>query len=409
MKRIVLHIDANSAFLSWSAVKILKETGEDVREIPSVIGGDESKRKGIVVAKSIPSKKYGVLTGEPIFIAKQKCPQLRVIAGDYNLYCEMSDKMADIISEYSPKMQRYSIDECFLEYTGQEHIFGSGINVADLIRNRIKKELGFTVNVGVGENKLLAKMASELEKPDKTHTIFKNDIQNKMWPLDISELFMLGRSGQNSLRKIGVDTIGDLANLEKSLLINIFGNAKGNLMYEYSHGIDNSEVKLNGLIPIKSISNATTTVNNLESYEEIYKILLKLCDEVAYRLRIKSYSSSLISVTIKYDNFEKISKQKSLSVSIFSLYDIFCQAKELVNFLWNKNPVRAIGVCLSKFTQIDTTQQNFLKLEYQTKQEKIDVAADKMRIKYGDKFITRAAILDEKLTRVTPLNGIVVN
>ena len=194
MERIILHIDVNNAFLSWTAVKLLKEGYKtDIREIPSVIAGDEDTRHGIVLAKSPVAKKMGIKTAETLYQARKKCPNLQTFQADRKYYKEMSNKMFEYISKFSPTIEKFSIDECFVDLTGTHYLYNNIIELAYKIKDEIYKKFGFTVNIGIANNKLCAKMASDFEKPNKVHTLFNNEIPSKMWPLPIEELFMVGK------------------------------------------------------------------------------------------------------------------------------------------------------------------------------------------------------------------------
>ena len=235
MERQILHVDVNNAFLSWAAVERLKQ-GEslDIRTIPAIIGGDETRRAGIVLAKSMLAKKYGIKTGETIYSAKKKCPNLRVFPScEYRVYKEYSNKLYNMLLSYTDKIERFSVDECFLDMT--EYLMkDSLINKAYEISRRVKEEFGFTVNIGVAHNKLLAKMASDFEKPDKVHTLFENELGGKMWPLPISELFMLGKKTVPKLNSMGIEKIGDLARYDKEKIVKKFGK-HGLMMWEYAN------------------------------------------------------------------------------------------------------------------------------------------------------------------------------
>ena len=240
--RIILHIDVNNAFLSWTAIDRLKH-GEkiDIRERYAVIGGDEETRRGIVLAKSNLCKMRGVTTGESLYMARRKCPYLEVYKGNREVYKKYSDLMYEYLFEYTNVIERYSIDECFLDYTYSINLFGDPIKIAYKIKDDIKNKFGFTVNVGIGNNKLQAKMASDFSKPDKVHTLFEHEIKTKMWNLPIDDLFMLGRSSASKLRELGFKTIGDIACSDIDFLIKQF-KSHGKMMWEFANGIDNSEV-----------------------------------------------------------------------------------------------------------------------------------------------------------------------
>ena len=212
MAKIYFHVDVNSAFLSWSALKALQDGGTvDLRTIPAVVGGDETKRHGVVLAKSGPAKQYGIKTGESLFAARTKCPGLTVVPPDFDWYVQNSKALIQILNDYTPDVEQYSIDEAFLDMTGTEALFGPPLTAAHTIRRRVRRELGFTVNVGIAPNRLLAKMASDFQKPDKVHTLYLYEVEKKMWPLPVGELFGVGPSAAKKLNSCGIYTIGNLA------------------------------------------------------------------------------------------------------------------------------------------------------------------------------------------------------
>ena len=257
-KRVIFHVDANSAFLSWSAayrIKVLGET-EDLREVPSVVAGDKESRHSIILAKSVPAKKFGIQTGEPLFQALEKCPQLKVVPPDYPLYVEASRHFVEMLRQFSPQVQQYSIDEAWVDMTGTQRLWGSPRLAAERMRKRIWEELGFTVNIGISENKILAKMAGEFEKPDKVHTLFRDEITTKMWPLPIRELFSVGRATAERLEKANVHTIGDLANAPIAFVQTIVGVKMGKQIHDFANGIDNSPVSAEDEDP-KGYGNST--------------------------------------------------------------------------------------------------------------------------------------------------------
>ena len=217
---VIFHIDVNSAYLSWSAVHMLsKGYPTDLRTVDAAVGGDTSKRRGVILAKSIPAKRYHVRTGEPVTDALKKCPHLLLIPPDHDLYRQFSQEMRKILAEYSDDIRPYSIDECFMVYRpfpGDDH---SPVKAAHIIRQRIFNELGFTVNVGISTNFLLAKMASDFEKPNRVHTLFPEEIPEKMWPLPVEDLFMVGHAAAARLELLGIRTIGELAMEDKKVTV----------------------------------------------------------------------------------------------------------------------------------------------------------------------------------------------
>lgn len=395
MSRIIFHIDVNSAFLSWTAAERLKNGEEiDLRSIPSIVGGDRENRHGIVLAKSTPAKKYGIVTGEPIAMALRKCPDLVCVPPDFPLYSRNSKAMFAILSEYSDRIEQFSIDEGFLEYTGMEKLFGPPLEAAEKIRQRIKKELGFTVNIGVSCNKILAKMAGELEKPDKLITLFPEEIEKKLWPLPVEELFMVGRRTSPRLREIGIRTIGDLAKYPLPLLEKEF-KSYGRMLHAYANGIDDSPVvPENEAEEIKSIGNSTTTSFDVEDKETAYKILLALSETVSMRLRGHKLCAQEIAVTLKSYDFKVYSHQKQLMNAVDCTNAVYETAKEIFDEVWKKEPLRLLGVRAGKLCSEDYVQLSILEEDW-SKQKKADAAMDAIRLKYGKNTVRRSTFADD--------------
>ena len=298
MERLIFHVDVNSAFLSWEAAKRVKEGLPDLREIPSCIGGDPKLRRSIVVAKSIPAKKYGVTTGEPVALALRKCPDLVCVPGDFALYQRCSRAFKEICASYAPAMESFSIDEVFLDMTGTHLIYPDPVAVAHEIKDKIRDELGFTVNVGIGTNKLLAKMASDFEKPDKVHTLFPSEIPEKMWPLPVRDLLFLGKASEQRLLQEGIKTIGDMARSGEAEIRRILGEKAGHQLYRYANGIDDSPVRAERE-EAKGYSAETTVEEDLVTYEQALALLLAQCDVVAARMRRDGKKCSCVAVTYR--------------------------------------------------------------------------------------------------------------
>lgn len=389
MERQILHIDVNNAFLSWTAVEMLKENSNiDIRTIPAIIGGDETRRSGIVLAKSIKAKQFGIVTGETIYQAKRKCPRLQVFEGRYNKYKEYSDKLYNLLLEYTDKIERYSIDECFLDMT--DYLMNQRImDIAYQIKKRVKEELGFTVNIGVSNNKLLAKMASDFQKPDMVHTLYPNEISYKMWPLPVTELFMLGRKTAPKLQAMRIQTIGDLAKTEQIKLIKKFGK-HGNLMWEYANGIDKSEVNYKTEKP-KGIGNSTTLPIDISETEKIEKVLLVLTEHVAYRLRKYNMLANVVSVQIRTNEFKDYTHQGKLNNATCSTKIIYEKAKNLLEeMIKEKVKIRLVGMRVENLIEKEEMQLSFLNAENTEKLEKLDNVLDTINQKYGYNSVTRA-------------------
>ena len=390
MERQILHVDVNNAFLSWTALDMLKHGSEmDIRDIPAVIGGDESKRSGIVLAKSTKAKECGVKTAETIYQARIKCPGLKVFPSNFKVYRQFSNQLYQLLLEYTDKIERFSIDECFLDMT--HYLMNDTLlNKGKEINRRVKEELGFTVNVGVAHNKLLAKMASDFTKPDRVHTLFENEIPSKMWTLPVSELFMLGKRTVPKLYNMQIKTIGDLAKTNKKVLQDKFGK-HGMMMWEYANGMDNSEVKYKKEKP-KGIGNSVTLPEDISNIEKLEEILLALTEQVTYRLRKQKMLARVVNVQLRNKDFVDTSHQRKLPNATASTKEIFMYAKELLEQMYRKGtPIRLIGVRVDDLTDTEEMQISLFQDEVKNqKQEKLDKTIDQLKEKYGYNLITRA-------------------
>ena len=365
-RRVVFHIDVNSAFVSWSAVKILSEGGRDIRLVPSVVSGDPSDRRSIVAAKSIPCKKFGINTAEPLSMAIRKCPHLVVIRGDWEWYRKCSMNFMAICRTYSPVLQPFSVDECFIDMT--DRLKGRDpVQVADSLREEIKQRLGFTVNIGVGPNKLLAKMASDFEKPDKVHTLWPEEIESKMWPLPVGDLLWVGRKTQERLTAYGVKTIRDLAALPLPALARVAGPKFAQQMHDNANRIDDSPVSTEEA-EAKSYSAERTFRQDITDPKGLDRELFNVACEVAHRLRRDEFYASGVSVFVKTKDFEVHSKQCSLSQPTDVTALLLNEARRLVPIVWDGvTPLRQIGFGVFKLTHETGMQLSLFedeKIEY---------------------------------------------
>ena len=395
MQREILHVDVNNAFLSWLAVYKL-EQGEslDIRTIPAVIGGDEKQRHGIVLAKSNLAKQFGIKTGEPLYSARKKCPTIKIYESNFKVYKKYSDMLFELLQEYSFKIERFSIDECFIDMT--EFLNNKRlIDVAYEISKRVREELKFTVNIGVAHNKLLAKMASDFQKPNRVHTLYEKEIPRKMWNLPISELFMVGRRTLPKLYNMNIKTIEDLAKTDKNLLIKKFGKF-GKVMWEYANGIDDSEVNYLKQKP-KGVGNSTTVSQDITNIEKIEEVLLALTEHTTYRLRKHTILGNVVSVQLRTSDFKNYSHQRKLNFSTNSTKEIFKTAKELVRQLYNNEPIRLIGIRIDNLCDEEEKQISLFEDQNIKKQEKLDKVVDNIKDKFGYEMITRAG--DMKQTK----------
>ena len=386
-----MHIDVNNAFLSWTAVDLLKQGYKiDIRNIESVIGGDESKRHGIVLAKSMVAKRKGVKTADTLRDAKRKCFDLKIYPPNYKLYNEMSNSLFKLISNYTPDIEKLSVDECFIDYTKVRKLYGDPIKFAYKLKREIKDTLGFTVNIGIANNKLCAKMASDFLKPDRVHTLFKDEVKEKMYPLPIEELYGIGKSSSKKLRELNINTIGDLANANPSMLSKYFKNQTEKIINS-AKGIDDSIVNIKRS-ESECISNSTTTSYNLNSLEDIYKFLYPLVENVSISLRKNKKYTSLVGVMLKDKNFKTYSHQRRLKNPTSNTDEIYGIAKELVKELWNEEGIRLVGVSLSKFSNIQTHQLSiFEDVKTVESNNELDKVLDKLKDTYGSNIIKKAS------------------
>ena len=393
MERLIFHVDVNSAFLSWEAARRVREGLPDLREIPSCIGGDPKSRRGIVVAKSIPAKKYGVTTGEPVSMALRKCPELVCVPGDFALFETCSRAFKRICASYAPVMESFSIDEVFLDMSGTQKIYPDPVKLACEIKDRIRNELGFTVNIGIGTNKLLAKMASDFEKPDKVHTLFPAEIPTKMWPLPVRELLFLGKASEQKLVKAGIRTVGEMARYPEKEIQRLLGEKAGHQLYQYANGIDDSPVR-GEREEAKGYSAETTTEEDIVTYEQAFSLLLAQCDVVAARMRKDGKKCSCVSVTYRMLDFKTRSHQKKLENPTDVTEEIFVQVKSLLYECWQCQPLRLIGVALTDLTSDDFRQMSlFENTEDREKQKKVDGVVDDIRKRFGNGMIVRGSTM----------------
>lgn len=393
--RLIFHVDVNSAFLSWEAARRVKEGLPDLREIPSAIGGERDTRTGVILAKSIPAKQRGVQTGEPVGMALRKCPELVLAKPDFKLYTASSRAFIEVCKRFAPVVEQYSIDECFLDMTGTHLIYPDPIETAHELRRTIRDTLGFTVNVGIGSNKLLAKIAGDFEKPDKVHTLFHHEVPQKLWPLSVRDMIGVGQATADKLERYYLRTVADLARLDLPRLQAIVGKKMGEYLHRCAIGVDDSPVKD---VPedAKGYSVSTTLEDNVTSYEAAHKIVLALVDSVASRMRADGAKAFGVSVTTRSLDFQNRSHQHKLETATDITDEIYDEAKRLLRELWDgRTPLRLLGVALFDVTR-DQTQQISLFGEDESKlrRRKIDKTIDELRSRFGVDGIVRAGAMD---------------
>jgi DNA polymerase-4 len=398
-------VDVNSAFLAWEAVWRLQHGDTlDLREIPSVVGGDQSKRHGIVLAKSTLAKKlYKARTGEPLYGLLRRAPNITVVPPTYGLYSIASNAFMEHLKNFSPVVERFSIDEAFVDYTGLQKLYGDPLKAAHALSKSIKEELGFTVNIGVSNNKLLAKMAGELEKPDKVHTMWPDEIKKKLWPLPIGEMYMVGRQTEKKLLARGIKTVGDLAKYDARTLQSIF-KSYGVLLHNYANGRYAQTEKagsadFHGMLPndgrekdtAKSIGNSTTIAFDVEDLSCAHRVLLSLSETVGSRLRENGYRAKTIHVSYCTSDFKRQSRQKKYETACASTGDIYNRAVEIFDDMWDGKPLRQMGVCSGSLSSAGSVQVGMFDMSW--KREAIDSAVDKIRMRYGDGAAFRAVFV----------------
>jgi DNA polymerase-4 len=366
MSRIIFHIDVNSAFLSWSAVKLVREGGQDLRLIPSVVSGDPNDRRSIVTAASIPAKKLGVKVATPVSMALRTCPGLVLVQGDWEWYKRCSEGFIAICREYSPILQQFSIDECFIDMSlrcGDQ----DPVEIATRLKDEIKTRLGFTVNVGIGSNKLLAKMASDFEKPDKVHTLWDSEVQQKMWPLGVRDLIWVGKKTEERLLAYGINTIGDLARLSLPRLTRVVGQKFAVQLHESANGRNDSPVETE--IPeAKSYSAERTFPKDLVDPKDIDRALFHVACIVAHRIRRDHFRASTVSMFIKYKDFSVAQKQCQVPQPTDITAVILNEARRMLTEVWDGiTPLRQVGLGVSKLTHESFEQMSLFedpKMEY---------------------------------------------
>lgn len=394
-KPIIFHVDVNSAFLSWEACHQLEmnKDAEDIRNIPSAIGGRQELRHGVILAKSPLAGKAGIKTGEPIVHALKKCPNLAIFPPDFSIYRPKSSALMNLLRTYAPALQQLSIDEAFLDMTGTEALYGDLVSFAHRLKDEIHSTLGFTVNIGISTNKLLAKMASDFEKPDKVHTLFPEEIPSKMWPLPVTELLYAGRSSVQKLHNLGIFTIGELASANPAVLQQHL-KSHGKELHEYANGIDNSPVESESDAP-KGYSNSITLPCDITDREDAKSIMLSLCENIGSRIRKDNAYISVVSVSLVDMDFKKSSRQMSLSAGTNITDKIYNYSCQLFDQLWDGTPIRLIGVHTSKASDERYMQYSLFDTAQNEKLEKLDSAIDSIRQKYGDNAIRRARFLED--------------
>ena len=401
-ERVIFHIDVNSAFLSWEAVYRLYHLGGtvDLRKEVSAVGGDMAMRHGIILAKSIPAKKYHIKTGETILEARQKCPDLMLVPPNYRLYEQCSKAFMDILRKYSPSVEQYSIDEAFVDMTGTDKLWGSPMEAANRLKNEIRDTLGFTVNIGISENKLLAKRASDFEKPDRVHTVWKSEIRKKMWPLPVSDLFFVGRATAKKLFSLGIQTIGQLAQADPAVLKSHL-KKHGEVIWAFANGMDISVVQSEPPAN-KGYGNSTTIAFDVVDASTAKLVLLALAETIGARLRAAGARAEVIAVGIKLHDLSYVSHQMTLRNATNITIEIHHWACQLFDELWDGRAIRHLGIHTSRIRDgLDMRQLDMFETVDYEKLERMDAAVDQIRKRYGNDSVMRAAFIGSPIDHMS--------
>ena len=403
MARIIFHIDVNSAFLSWTAVEQLKNGSKvDLREIPAIIGGDQSSRHGIVLAKSSLAKSYGIQTGEPVVNAFRKCPNLVTAPPNHKMYREKSRMLMDFLRTYTKKIEQVSVDECYMDFTELVGRYPTPVDGAMEIKEEVKKRFGFTVNIGISSNKLLAKMASDFQKPDRIHTLFPEEVPQKMWPLPIKDLYMAGKSSVQVLKKLEINTIGALAQADPDL-ISLHLKSHGRMLWEFANGIGTSTVQSEPE-EAKGIGNSTTLREDARTMEEVCPVFEELAQSVGRRLKKAGKKAGMVSAEIKYYDFRTLSHQMQLEKPS-NESDIICKAAvNLFREVWTGEPVRLLGIRTSKLSDENEPEQLTIfdmkpEAEPDEKHKRLRKAMDELNKKYGEGAVIKASLMPKKKSK----------
>lgn len=391
---LIYHIDVNSAFLSWEAAELLRQDPDapDIRSFPSVIGGSEKTRHGIVLAKSPSAAALGVCTGEPLAQARRKCPDLKIYAPHYSIYVERSRQFMALLKEYAPSVDTYSIDEAFCDMTGTSSLYGNPVDFAHRLKDEIHTRLGFTVNIGISSNRLLAKTASDFEKPDKVHTLFPSEMEEKFWPLPIEDLFFVGKSTALRLRSLGITTIGQLVKSDHAMILSVF-KSHGDTIWNYANGIESTPLSHNDAAS-KGFGNSLTLQYDVTDTAVAKHVLLSLCETVGARIRAAGAYVSVVQVQIVDNDFRHTSRQVTLASSTNVTEKLYTCACELFDELWDHRPIRLLGVSTGKATQEHYEQYDLFDMQKNEKLSRLNVAVDAIRSRYGEDSIKRACFIE---------------
>ncbi len=392
---VIFHVDVNSAYLSWEAVRRLAQDPDsaDIRTFPSVIGGSEELRHGVVLAKSSPAKQFGIRTGEPLAHARRKCPSLKVYPPDHTLYARRSEEFLELLKHYVPEVEACSIDEAFCDMTGTGSLYGDPVAFAHRLKDTIREELRFTVNIGISRNRLLAKMASDFEKPDRVHTLFPDEIQKKLWPLPVEDLYSVGGSTAKKLHSLGIHTIGELARADRGMLVSVF-RSHGDTILNYANGIESAPLTRTAPAS-KSYGSSLTLPCDVTDPDAAKRVLLSLCETVGARVRAANAHISVVQVQIVDSRFRHSSHQATLPSSTNVTEKIYHSACRLFDECWDRSPIRLLGISAGRATEESYEQYNLFETDRYEKLSRLNAAVDGIRTRYGADAVKRACFVEK--------------
>lgn len=406
MERVILHSDMNNFYASVECAQNSSLKGK-----PLAVLGDPEARHGIVLAKNYEAKKFNIQTGDTMWQAQKKCPEIVFVPPHYNLYMKYSKAAKEIYSEYTEKIEPYGLDENWLDVTQSRLIFGNGKEIADNLRKRIKSELGITASIGVSFNKIFAKLGSDLKKPDATTVINSTDFKEKIWPLPVSDLLYVGRSTCRKLKSKGINTIGELAGCSPEWLEKMFGKP-GIKLWQSANGLDRSPVSDTGEKSIiKSVGNGMTTPRDIITDEDIKITLMILSESVSSRLREQGFVCQTVQIGVRDNEFYSYERQGKLDIPNRTAKSIFQKAYSLYNQNPSQKPIRSLTVRACSLIPMDFVQLSFFDdTAGLDRQESMESAVDELKNRFG-KFVIQKAIMltDPKLSNISPKDDHITN
>lgn len=392
--RTILHSDLNNCFASIESIG-----HPEYYDIPFAVGGDEEMRHGIILAKNECAKKFGIKTGEPLLSARKKCPELKVVKPNFELYEEYCSSVRQMYYDYTDQIEPFGMDESWLDVTGSAALFGDGEKIANEIRLRVKKEFGLTVSVGVSYNKIFAKLGSDYKKPDAVTVITPENYRGMIWKLPVEELLYVGRATKAKLNRIGIKTIGELANTSEDFLRSIFGK-NGSMLHMFANGLESSPVKkFNEKDFIKSLGNSTTTPRDMMNPKDVNLIFNMLSEQVCKRLRKHHLKCNVVQIHLRNSDLVSIERQMHLHSPTDISGEVCRAAMELLEKNYNFYvPLRSVGIRATELSAADTPFQldfadDLFKLQ---KLSRIETVKDVINERYGNYSICRAVLLSDR-------------